>query len=81
MLQPSLTCVYAVAEETCKITGRKDEEVSLKLGPFPLGLYPAVCSRMATKLLRLTADEKKEAKRDGQSLSGESVVSHCLHCT
>ena len=34
---------------------------------------------MATKLLRLTADEKKEAKRDGQSLSGESVVSYCLH--
>lgn len=31
----------------------------------------SVCSRMATKLLRLTADEKKEAKRDGKSLGGE----------
>ena len=38
---------------------------------------------MATKLLRLTADEKKEAKRDVQSLGGERVQCYtaCMvHC-
>ena len=31
---------------------------------------PNTVSRMATKLLRLTSDEKKEAKRDGQWITG-----------
>ena len=30
---------------------------------------------MATKLLRLTSDEKKEAKRDGQWTAGQSYMS------
>ena len=45
--------------------------------PLPCGLVDVcmcVCvflfHRMATKLLRLAADEKREAKRDGQPPSG-----------
>ena len=41
---------------------------------------PPACTwtcRMATKLLRLTSDEKKEAKRDGQWTAG--IMSYMVH--
>ena len=62
-------CTYSDIEETCSISRREDEEVSAVFNVYPASKIGTL-SRMATKLIRLTSDEKKEAKRDGQWVTG-----------